>query len=151
MGRQAQTGSLRPWRRSNGRVGSVTMKWWIIAGLSASMALSAWGQALPAEPSHQSGVGVTGAFEGWFKNPDGSFSFLLGYYNRNEKQELDVPIGSNNRIEPGGPDRGQPTHFLAGRQWGLFAIKVPSDFGANKLTWTITINGKSTTIPASLL
>ena len=89
-------------------------------------------QSLPLEPPHESGANITGAFEGWFKNPDGSFNLLLGYFNRNTKQELDVPIGPNNRIEPGGPDRGQPTHFLAGRQWGMFVVKVPSDFGSNK-------------------
>ena len=107
-------------------------------------------QSLPLEPAHESGANVTGAFEGWFKTPDGSYNLLLGYFNRNTRQELDIPIGPNNRIEPGGPDRGQPTHFLAGRQWGLFVIKVPGDFGSNKLTWTLTANGKTTTIPASL-
>jgi hypothetical protein len=109
-----------------------------------------WAQSLPLEPAHEAGTSVTGAFEGWFKNPDGSFSLLLGYYNRNQKQEVDVPIGPENRIEPGGPDRGQPTHFLPGRGWGLFAIKVPADFGDNKLTWTIVANGLTTVIPASL-
>jgi hypothetical protein len=94
---------------------------------------------------------VTGAFEGWFKNPDGTFSLLLGYFNRTEKQEFDIPIGPDNRIEPGGPDRGQPTHFLTGRQWGMFAVKVPANFGQNKITWTITANGKTAVIPASLL
>ena len=121
------------------------------AGLGLAVSLvNVWGQVLPAEPPHQSGVGVTGAFEGWFKNPDGSFSMLLGYYNRNLTQELDVPIGPNNKIEPGGPDRGQPTHFLAQRQWGMFAVKVPSNFGDNKITWTIIANGKTSVIPASL-
>ena len=108
------------------------------------------GQSLPLEPSRESGAGVTGAFEGWFKNADGTFSLLLGYYNRNQKQELDVPVGPNNRIEPGGPDRGQPTHFMPGRGWGLFAVRVPADFGANKITWSLTANAKSTVIPASL-
>jgi hypothetical protein len=107
-------------------------------------------QSLPLEPSRDSGASVTGAFEGWFKNADGTFSLLLGYYNRNQKQEVDVPIGSNNQIEPGGPDRGQPTHFIPGRGWGLFAVRVPADFGANKITWSITANGKTTVIPASL-
>ena len=78
------------------------------------------------------------------------FSLLLGYYNRNQKQELDIPIGPDNRIEPGGPDRGQPTHFLTGRQWGMFAVKVPADFGENKITWTIVANGQTMVIPASL-
>jgi hypothetical protein len=107
-------------------------------------------QTLPLEPVHESGASITGAFEGWFKNADGTFSLLLGYFNRNTKQEVDIPIGSDNRIEPGGPDQGQPTHFLLGRQWGMFTVKVPADFGNKKLTWTIVANGQPTTIPASL-
>ena len=119
------------------------------AFLIASTAL-AWGQALPVEPARETGASVTGAFEGWFKNPDGTFGFLLGYYNRNQTQEMEIPIGPNNRIEPGGPDRGQPTHFLPGRGWGLFTVTVPADFGQNKITWTLVANGKTTVIPASL-
>jgi hypothetical protein len=118
--------------------------------LLVAAAALALGQSLPSEPSRDSGASVTGAFEGWFKNPDGSFSLLLGYYNRNRKQEVDVPIGPNNALEPGGPDRGQPTHFLPGRGWGLFTVKVPADFGKNKITWTIVANNKTTLIPASL-
>src|SRR5262245_16749410 len=109
-----------------------------------------WGQQLPLEPSHESGQSITGAFEGWFGNPDGSYSLLLGYYNRNTKQELDIPVGPNNRIEPGEPDQGQPTHFLIGRQWGVFTVEVPKDFGTKKLTWTLVANGKTTVIPMSL-
>lgn len=107
-------------------------------------------QSLPFEPSHESGASVTGAFEGWFPNADGTFSLLLGYFNRSEKQAVDIPVGPDNRIEPGGPDRGQPTHFIPGRQWGMFVVKVPADFGKNKITWTIVANGKNTVIPASL-
>src|SRR5580658_4248182 len=104
-----------------------------------------------SKPAPEKRNNITGAFEGWFKNPDGTFSLLLGYFNRTEKQEFDIPIGPDNRIEPGGPDRGQPTHFLTGRQWGMFAVKVPANFGQNKITWTITANGKTAVIPASLL
>src|SRR5579863_10206278 len=114
-----------------------------------------WGaEQLPLEPKHDSGQGVTVAFQGWYNNPDGSFSILLGYYNRNLKQDLDIHVGPNNRIEaypagraPGGPDQGQPTHFVPGRQWGIFTIRVPKDFGDKKLTWTITANGQTTQIP----
>jgi hypothetical protein len=94
----------------------------------------------------EKGTSLTGAFEGWFHTKDGSVSVLVGYLNRNTKQELDIPIGPNNRIEPGGPDQGQPTHFLAGRQWGVFTIKIPKDFGDKKLTWTIVVNGMANAI-----
>src|SRR5947208_7683681 len=112
--------------------------------LAASLLAAA---QLPLEPLKDSGQGVTPAYEGWFKNPDGSFTLLLGYYNRNLKQTLDIPVGPDNRIEPGGPDQGQPTHFLPRRQWGVFAVRVPADFGDKKLTWTIVANGKAASVP----
>src|SRR5262252_1488062 len=131
----------------DGQRASVALRWTAL-GLFASALL--WPQQLPFEPPHDFGQSITGAFEGWFPNPDGSFSILLGYYNRNLKQEVEIPVGSDNRIDPGGPDQGQPTHFLPGRQWGMFVVKVPADFGKNKLTWTIAANGQNLVIPASL-
>lgn len=107
-------------------------------------------QNIPIGPQHDSGQSVTPAFEGWFSNPDGTFSILFGYYNRNQKQALDIPIGPDNRVEPGGPDRGQPTHFLPRRGWGVFTVTVPGDFGPARIAWTLVANGKTTTIPASL-
>ena len=67
--------------------------------------------SLPLDPPHERGASVTPAYEGWYPNPDGTFSMLIGYYNRNTKEVLDIPVGPNNRVEPGGPDQGQPTHF----------------------------------------
>jgi len=104
-------------------------------------------QQLAMEPLKDSGTNVYPAFEGWYQNADGSYTLLIGYYNRNKKQTLDIPIGPENRIEPGGPDQGQPTHFVVGRGWGTIAIKVPKDFGDKKLTWTLTANGKTVSIP----
>jgi hypothetical protein len=107
---------------------------------------------LPLDPLRDTGLSVTPAFEGWYENPDGSYSLLLGYFNRNLKQTFDIPIGPNNRIEPGGPDLGQPTHFDPRRQWGVFAIKVPKDFGPTKrYTWSITANGQTASIPVGLI
>ncbi len=121
-----------------------------ICALLLAGSLLASGQVLLPEPARDSGSSITGSFEGWFKNADGSFSLLLGYYNRNRKQEVDIPVGPNNDLEPGGPDRGQPTHFMPGRGWGLFTVNVPAGFGDNKITWTIVANNKTTVIPASL-
>ena len=99
-----------------------------------------------SHPIRERGSSVTGAYEGWYRNQDGSVSVLVGYFNRNTKQELDIPIGPNNRIEPGPPDRGQPAHFLTGRQWGVFTLKAPADFATQKLTWTLVANGQTNTI-----
>jgi hypothetical protein len=107
-------------------------------------------QTVYIEPPHDSGQGVTPAYEGWFPNSDGTFSLLFGYYNRNLKQEPDIPIGPENRIEPGGPDQGQPTHFLTRRRWGIFTVTVPKDFGTKKLTWTLIANGKTAEVPVGL-
>jgi hypothetical protein len=107
-------------------------------------------QELVMEPLKDAGLNVYPAFEGWYQNPDGTYTLLLGYYNRNKKQILDIPIGPENKIEPGGPDQGQPTHFLVGRGWGTVAIKVPKDFGQKKLIWTLTANGKTVTTPVGL-
>lgn len=124
-----------------------------VAGLVALLLASTaglHGQSVTLEPAHDSGAGVIAVFEGWFQNQDGTYSLMIGYLNRNGKQDLDIPIGRNNRIEPGGPDRGQPSHFLSGRQWGMFTVTVPADFGKNKLTWTIVANGQTTAVPVWL-
>ena len=106
--------------------------------------------AIP-EPRRGAGDSVTGAFEGWYYNPDGSRAFLVGYYNRNSRQELDIPVGPSNHIDPGGPDLGQPTHFLTGRQWGMFSVPAPREFKPDdKYVWTLTANGQTTSIPLRL-
>ena len=92
------------------------------------------------------GSSLTGAYEGWFYGKDGGTYALVGYFNRNTKQEFDIPPGPNNRIEPGGPDQGQPTHFLTGRQWGAFVVKLPRDLGTKRLSWTLVANGFTNTI-----
>ena len=101
-----------------------------------------------SEPLRGFGASVTAAYEGWFDNPDGSHNFLIGYLNRNFNSAVDVPIGPNNRIEPGGPDLGQPSHFLPGRRTGMFMITVPKSFGPKeRITWSITVNGQTTSVP----
>jgi hypothetical protein len=121
----------------------------IAVALGAGVLLTA--QQLPSEPQREFGAGITGAFEGWYDNSDGARIFLVGYLNRNTNQALDVPVGPNNRIEPGGPDLGQPTHFLPSRRHGMFTIVVPKGFTPEqRLTWTIVANGQTTSIPLRL-
>jgi hypothetical protein len=120
-----------------------------IVAIAGGVIVSA--RQLPDEPPKQFGSSVTGAFGGWFDSADGTHNFLVGYLNRNRSREVDVPIGPNNHIDPGGPDLGQPTHFLPGRQTGMFLVSVPKTFAStSRLTWTIVVNGESNTIPFTL-
>ena len=106
---------------------------------------------LPLAPAKASGQTVTPAFEGWYKNPDGTFSISFGYYNRNTEETLEIPIGPDNFISPGNQNQGQPTHFETKRHWGVFAVKVPADFGdKNKVVWTLKIRGETYAIPGNL-
>ena len=122
----------------------------VVAACAAYAIVSAASAQLPLEPARERGNSITGAFEGWYKNDDGTFTLLMGYFNRNTRQTMEIPVGPNNRIEPGGPDMGQPTFFEPRRGWGVFTIVVPKDFGTRKYTWTITANGETTTVPLSL-
>lgn len=108
-------------------------------------------QLLPMDAIKEHGEAVTAAYEGWFWTPDKKKALLVGFWNRNTKQVLDIPVGPNNRVEPGGPDLGQPTHFEPRRGWGTFTIILPDNFSdKDKVTWTLTANGKTTTIPMGL-
>jgi len=123
---------------------AIVTSWTVAAGAQRPQT------TLPLDPPRERGASITPAYEGWYPNADGSFSMLLGYYNRNTKETLDIPVGPNNRIEPGAADQGQPTHFETGRQWGVFIVKVPKDFGTRTITWTIVSNGETQSVPFTL-
>src|SRR5262245_59593956 len=83
------------------------------AGLAASFAAGATlvnagqqsgvGQTPGGVPLAQSvrerGSSLTGAYEGLYYGKDGATYALVGYFNRNTKQEFDIPVGPNNRVE----------------------------------------------------
>jgi len=119
----------------------------VLGGLALGTLTAAAGQQLV----YSSGQTVTPAFEGWEKNPDGTFNMVFGYFNRNLDEHLHVPIGPNNNIEPGGPDRGQPTYFFPRRNRFHFKIRVPADFGKKELVWSITTQGVTEKAYATLI
>src|SRR6478735_7541760 len=104
--------SVRPSPQRNASASSSRMPrivYAFAAFIAASVMVSAQAPAfqLPMEPPRDFGTSITASMEGWFENPDGTKTFIVGYLNRNAKMEIDVPIGPNNSIEPGGPDYGQ--------------------------------------------
>lgn len=96
------------------------------------------------------GLSVTPVYEGWYENPDGTFSLSFGYYNRNFEEVVDLPHGEANRIEPAAFDGTQPTRFHPRRHWGVFAVTVPADFGYEAIVWTIDFRGERYSIPGRL-
>jgi hypothetical protein len=92
---------------------------------------------------YNTGQSVQPIFEGWTKNADGTYRFYFGYLNRNHVEEVPVPVGAENKIEPGGPDRGQPTYFYSRFNRQLFAVTVPGDFGKKEVIWTLVVHGQT--------
>ncbi len=104
-----------------------------------------------AQPRYLVGQEVMPAYEGWERNADGSFDLVFGTMNRNWQEEIDIPLGPANNVEPGGLDQGQPTHFLPRRNRFLFRVRVPADFGDNEVVWTLTSpNGETKRAYATL-
>jgi hypothetical protein len=121
-------------RRTSGRAA--------LLGALVLLAVAASWQPTEAQ-SYSSGQNVSPAYEGWERDPDGTRYFVFGYMNRNWQEELTVPIGPENRIEPGGPDRGQPTRFLPRRNRFTFRVAVPAGFSeTDEMIWTLTTRGK---------
>jgi hypothetical protein len=127
----------------------------VLALMAAAHTARTAGQAQVQDPPipHNNAQSVTPSFEGWYKNPDGTYSLSFGYLNRNYKEEPDVPVGPNNKFSPGPEDRGQPTHFMPRRQFGVFAVVMPKEFANDKnakLTWTVVAHGQTMSIPGHL-
>ena len=92
--------------------------------------------------SYASGQNISPGYEGWEEDPDGSRWFVFGYMNRNWDEEPYVAIGADNRIEPAGPDHGQPTRSQPRRNRFVFRVPVPDGFGNDdEMVWTLTVNG----------
>jgi len=108
-------------------------------------------QPLPLEPPRASGLAVSPVYEGWYRNPDGTFSLSFGYLNRNREEVVEVPIGPRNFIAGAEPPAGLPTRFLPRRHYGVFTVTVPASFGADdEVVWTVDIRGQTFAIPGRL-
>ena len=126
--------------------------WFRLSGLFlvAVQALAWTAGDASAQITYTRGQNVAPSFEGWMPNADGTFDIYFGYFNRNFEEHLHVPIGPENNVQPGGPDRGQPTYFYPRRNLNIFTVTVPADFGDGEVVWTLTSNGKTERAHAKL-
>ena len=124
-----------------------TLRWLVWSAVLMVAAVpgivSAQGNPDPQSFKFNNGQDVVPVFEGWAKNPDGSFAMWFGYFNRNYAESLVIPVGPENKIEPGAADRGQPTYFYTRTHRMGFSVTVPADWGKKELTWTLTAHGKT--------
>ena len=141
-------------RRSGPRIASAVLFLCALAGTQAP----ARGQGVPLPVEDlplakdievTSGQTVTPVFEGWYTNPDGTYSLSFGYYSRNSEEEVHIPIGPDNELTGVDQVVGQPTDFEPGRHWGVFVAQVPADF-QGEVVWKLKDRGEVFEIPGSL-
>jgi hypothetical protein len=116
--------------------------WW---GTCVPLAAQSIRDQLPEDAgfARTAGQNVQPFFEGWQRLPDGHIVMWFGYLNRNYQEELDIPIGLNNKFDLK-DDMDQPTHFYTRRRLFVFKVAIPADWPADKrLTWTLTANGRT--------
>ena len=54
----------------------------------------------------------------------------FGYMNRNFEEVLDLPVGPDNKFEPGAADRGQPTLLRHAAAQGRLQCRRPEGLPA---------------------
>ncbi len=91
----------------------------------------------PLQPLPSGGLTVTPVLEGWYDNGDGTYTISFGYWNRNQEEVVEIPLGENNSIEPAEFDGMQPTTFLPGRHRGIFGVTISEDMRDEDLWWNI--------------
>src|SRR5262245_21007881 len=93
-------------------------------------------------PRFNSGQNLQPVYEGWSRNPDGSYFMWFGYLNRNFEERLNIPVGPNNGFGPANEDMGQPEYFQTRRREFVFKVKLPADWSKDKdRVWTVTGHG----------
>lgn len=82
------------------------------------------------------------AYEGYMKNPDGSYTLSFAYFNHNA-EPVTISPGDRNSFAPAPGDRQQPTTFRPGH-WRLQCVMVVDPEFDGKLKWTLSYAGTTT-------
>lgn len=112
---------------------------------TATIGVMAMGTVAGAQNlTYARGQNISPAYEGWEEDSAGRKFFVFGYMNRNWQEELNVPVGADNKFMTGTADQGQPTHFLPRRNRFIFRVPVPPGFTEkDELIWSLTTRGKT--------
>ena len=136
----------------------------LVAGLSVASAAHLGAQTNNTMPSsaeglmlrtlRPSGQPVIPLFDGWFRRPDGTIDLCFGYHNLNLEQELDIPLGPDNFIEPSRFDGVQPTHFeevpdVYRRRFCVATVNLTDLEVAPTVVWTLRTADQTYSVPGS--
>jgi hypothetical protein len=103
--------------------------------------LALWGPAAALSRA-QEAQPVYPAYDGFLKNPDGSYTLAFGYFSHNAAA-VTIPPGPGNTFSPGPADRLQPTTFKPGH-WRFQCVMVVAPDFDGRLTWTLGHAGTTT-------
>ena len=81
-------------------------------------------------------------YDGFYKNPDGSYTLSFAYFSHNA-DTVTIPPGPANQFAPAPADRMQPTVFLPGH-WRFQCVMVVGPEFDGKMTWTLNYAGTTT-------
>jgi len=89
------------------------------------------------------------AYDGFLKNPDGSYTLSFAYFSHNA-DTITVAAGANNSFTPAPADRMQPVVFKPGH-WRFQCVMVVGAEFDGKLRWTISYGGTTTSTSERML
>lgn len=123
------------------------MKQTLATVLLIGLALS--GEPWQAAPAAQRNQPIYPAYDGYVKNPDGSYTLSFAYFSHNA-EPVTIPPGRENTFAPAPGDRGQATTFLPGH-WRFQCVMVLGPDFDGHLVWTVTYGGTSTGTSQNML
>ena len=115
----------------------MTARVWGLAVVTA-LGIGPWLGAFEAQVNQP----IYPVYDGFLKNPDGSYTLSFAYFSHNADM-VSIPPGAANSFAPGPADRMQPITFKPGHWRFQCIMVVPADFDG-KMKWTLSYGGNTT-------
>jgi hypothetical protein len=106
--------------------------------LLGAMVLGGWAIAARTQTNQP----IYPVYDGFLKNPDGSYTLSFAYFSHNAGT-VSIPPGPENAFGPSPGDRLQPTVFKPGH-WRFQCVMVVGPEFDGKLRWTLSYAGTTT-------
>lgn len=107
----------------------------VVYSLAAALVLVTAAHAQQNQPIYP-------AYDGFLKNPDGSYTLSFAYFSHNA-DVVTIPPGPSNSFAPAPADRMQPTSFKPGH-WRFQCVMVVGPDFDGRMKWTLGYAGTTT-------